>query len=367
MRSVRARLAQKYLFFELIPPLFIGVIVFVSILLMLQALRLTEFILLHGGEISVVAKLVTFMSISFLPAILPMSLLFAVLLTYGRLNTDSELVAMRSSGLSLFQIGMPAWILALLVSFFSLETTLRLAPWGNRQFEVLITEIGSTRVADTVREGVFTEGFYNLVVYADKVDTDEDLLRGVFIYDGRSADPLTIVAKTGRIMSDTEDTLAKTLRLMDGTVHRIKNGATTKINFLVYNLNLRFDQSQSAREKSPPSLNITELRDLLKREDLPQADRLTYEAEYHKRWALPFACLIFGFVAVALAVASNRRSGKSSGIVLSLALIVAYWVLYVGAESLARSGNAPASISLWTPNLLFAIFGYWRFKRSGKR
>ena len=71
-----------------------GVVVFVSILLLFQGLRLTEFILIHGVKTETILRIMMYLSISFLPVILPMSLLFSVLLTYTRLSQDSEIVAL---------------------------------------------------------------------------------------------------------------------------------------------------------------------------------------------------------------------------------------------------------------------------------
>ncbi len=78
---LRARLAARYIFVELLPAFFIGVVVFIFILLMFQVLRLTEFVLVHGVDIRTALKIVSYLTISFLPAVLPMSLLFAVLIT----------------------------------------------------------------------------------------------------------------------------------------------------------------------------------------------------------------------------------------------------------------------------------------------
>ena len=100
-----------------------------------------------------------------------MSLLFAVLLTYGRLSSDSEIVAFRAVGLSMGSIVVPALILGILVGALSLQTSFHLAPWGNRQFEVLFTKRGATKVGVTLKEGTFAEGFFDLVVYANKVDS----------------------------------------------------------------------------------------------------------------------------------------------------------------------------------------------------
>src|SRR5690606_16316942 len=111
---------------------------FVFILLMFQVLRLTEFVLVHGVDWKASLSIMGYLTISFLPAVLPMSLLFAVLLTFSRLSSDSEIVAFKATGLHLGYLLVPALLLGIMVAAFSAHTAFFSAPWGNRQFEVMV-------------------------------------------------------------------------------------------------------------------------------------------------------------------------------------------------------------------------------------
>src|SRR5690606_3851030 len=115
--------------------------------------------------------------------ILPMSLLFSVLMTYARLSSDSEIIAMRSVGLSMYTLTMPAIILGVLLALVSAHTSFQIGPWGNRQFELLITKLANSKVTATLREGTFSEGFFDLVVYADEIDSKTGHMSKVFIYN----------------------------------------------------------------------------------------------------------------------------------------------------------------------------------------
>lgn len=364
---MRGRIAGKYIFFEMLPSFLIGVLVFVAILLLFQALRLTEFLLMHEGSQGAIFKMVFYLSVSFLPAILPMALLFSVLLTYGRLSNDSEIVAFKAAGLSMVPLGAPAIFLGILVTFFSAQTTLSLAPWGNRQFEVLITELGSTKVVSTLKEGTFSEGFYDLVVYANRVDSKSGIIRDVFIYDGRNDTiPITIISKEGRVISPRTKSEPTLLRLSHGDIHRTREGTYTKVSFEDYDLMLSPPTAQSFREKSPPSLTFKELNQLLE-DPKTKTDRekiLTLETEFHKRLAIPIACFVFSVLGVGLGTVTNRRAVRAGGLILSLSVIVGYWVLYVAAESLARQGTAPASVVIWIPNIIFIVMGALSLRRA---
>jgi lipopolysaccharide export system permease protein len=258
---IRGRKAILYIFFETLPGFILGLAVFLSIILMFQVLRLTEFALLHGVALSTLAEIVGYICISMLPALLPMSLLFAVLMTYGRLSADSEIVALKASGLHMSTIAAPALILGFIIALLSAQTTFEIAPWGNRQFEVLFSKLGNTKAAATIKPGTFSEGFFDMVVYANEVNSDTGQMKNIFIYDEKQSDtPLTIIAKTGQIIADPEMPGHRILlRLNTGHIHR-KSVSHTKIQFDSYDLKLIDPVKEEQRDKSPQSLTLNETR-----------------------------------------------------------------------------------------------------------
>lgn len=363
---MRAQLMMRYILGEMIPTFFIGVIAFVLILLMFQALRLTEFVLVHGVKIATIAEMMGYLSTSFLPILFPMSLLLTVLLTYGRLSADAEVVAFRAIGLHTGSIILPAIILSVLVSILSLQTSYHIAPWGNRQFEMLIQKLGSMKPGVAIKEGTFSEGFFDLVVYANKVDSTDGHLEQVFIFDERNqAAPVTVIAKQGKLMQDKEAPgHSASLQLMDGDIHRSAEGRHTKIDFSTYELFFSDPMKEESSSKSPPSLTIEELGEKLKNPDLPKDQRLELETERHKRTALGFACILFAAIGAGLGTVSNRRNVKSGGTVICLALIVTYYILYVAAEGAARKGDLVPWLAMWLPNGLFSIAAVWALRRA---
>lgn len=363
---MRSRLMLRYVLGEMIPTFFIGVLVFVFILLMLQALRLTEWVLVHGVKLSTISWLMAYMSMSFLPVLFPMSLLFAVLLTYGRLSSDSEVVAFRAVGLSMGSIIAPAIVLSVLIGLLSLQTSFHLAPWGNRQFEVAFTKLGATKAGVTLKEGTFAEGFFDLVVYANKVDSTNGHLSQVFIYNEQDPnDPVTVIAREGQLKVDPDRPgQSAFLRLTDGNMHRTTNGRHTKIDFNHWDIFLSNPVAESFRDKSPQSLTLDDLDRLFSDPSVTPEKRLEYETEFHKRTAIAFACILFAMIGVGLGTVSNRRNVKSGGTVICLALIVSYYIIYVVCEGLARKGQVQPFLATWFANGLFSIAAVWSLRRA---
>jgi lipopolysaccharide export system permease protein len=275
------------------------------------------------------------------------------------------MVALKASGLSMFSITIPAVLLSCVVALVSAQTSFHLAPWGNRQFEVLVSKVAQNKAAATIREGTFSEGFFDKVVYANEVDSKSGELKSVFIYDETQGSvPLTIIAKRGQIAQDPAIPNSVLIRLFDGDIHR-KGESHTKIKFDTYDLKMVDPIKNEVREKSPPSLTIEEIQQQLQNPEAMSADELnTLKSEYHKRWAVSLVCFVFGLLGVGLGTNTNRRNQKAGGLVLCLGVVVFYWLLYVTCEGLARSGQVPAAIAIWTPNVLFLGLSLWSLKRS---
>ena len=362
---LRNKRVFAYIILEILPSFVLGLLVFISILLMFQALRLTEFLLIHGIKWTAMVKILGFMSISFLPMLFPMSLIFAVLMTYNRLAQDSEIIALKSAGVDSVSLLTPALIFAVVVALLSAQTSFYLAPWGNRQFEVLITQLGNTKAAASIKEGTFSESFFDLVVYANKVDSKHGILTDLFIYDEKQQDaPLTIIAPEGQIIPDeTHPGHSVLLRLFKGQIHRNAESHTV-INFDSYDILLNDPIKIEERKKSASSLNIQELSDAQSDPQLSAEQKKDDLIEYHKRSALALACLIFAIVGVAFGIGTNRRSEKSSGFILSVGFIILYWLVYLTFEGLTRSNHLSVVVGIWFSNIIFLIFGLFYLRKS---
>lgn len=366
----RGRLAMKYIFFEMVPTFLLGVIVFVFIILMFQSFRLTEYIIVHGADLRIIGQMLVYLSISFLPVVLPMTLLFTVLLTYGRMSADSEIVALKSLGLNMAHITTPAVALAALTCILSAQTSFYLAPWGNRQMEVMIHRLANTKPEASIREGIFSEGFFDLVVYANEVDSKNGRLEKVFIYDERDPkSPTTIIAKEGRLIKETTLQGHKAfLRLYEGNIHRTHTADQmyTKVDFNSYDINLFNPISFSEKSKTPLSYNLDELRLALDRFDINDQKKVSLLIELHRRSAISVACFIFALLGVGLGTVTNRRQGRTSGFVLSLGVIVFYWILYAASESLAKNQILPVWISIWVTNIVFLWLAFLSLRKASE-
>jgi lipopolysaccharide export system permease protein len=367
MKVYRARLAGYYILSEMLPSFILGNVVFLFILLMFQVLRLSDFVINKGVPISLLFQMVMYILVSFLPACIPISLLFSILLTLGRMSSDSEIVAFKSSGLNLNHILIPTLAFATSVAIISAYVSFYAAPWGNRAFEVLITRLGNTKAAANLQEGTFAEGYFDLVLYAGKVNSKQGSLKDVFIYDERdSENPITIIASEGKLVEADPHFPGKgvTLRLINGNIHKNNLNNYAKIDFKTYDISLANAAADSIREKSPQSFTFDDLSSGIHDASLKDEDRRIMRVEMHKRWAISAACIVFGLLGVGTGTVTNRRAVRASGLVVSLLIMVSYWILYITGDSLARNGTLPPWMAMWFANVLFTFFGIYTFRKA---
>src|SRR3954466_16377932 len=177
---VRRRLNQ-YIITEILGPLGLGFLVYTFILLLRFLFASAEMIIRRGLPVSIVGRLLllTLRNIVVLP--LRMSLLFGTLIAVGRLSSDSELIAMRASGVSLLTLYRPILLLSGVLTVLNTALMVYVLPWGNHALQVLRLDIATQTVAQQVEPRVFYEEWEGRVVYVFEVPQGSKRWKGVFL------------------------------------------------------------------------------------------------------------------------------------------------------------------------------------------
>src|SRR6266540_1726410 len=157
----------KYMLKEIAVPFLLGIGVFTFVLLMGRFLKLADLVISKGVPLTDVLKLLLYIFPSFSLVTIPMAFLLAMLLAFGRLSSDSEITAIKSSGISLYGLLPPILTFAALASTLTTFITIYALPWGNTAFKSLLVEIVETRASLTMKEKVFNDDFPGLVIYVD--------------------------------------------------------------------------------------------------------------------------------------------------------------------------------------------------------
>jgi lipopolysaccharide export system permease protein len=342
-------------------PFLLGIGVFTFILLTARMLKLVELVVNRSVPVFQIAKLFAYILPTFLEVTVPMALLLAVLLSFGRLSADSEIVALKTSGISLYQMVVPVIAFTLLVTLLALLLALYARPWGNSNLKKSLYEIAKTRASAGLRERVFNDDFAGLVIYVEHIEPPGDQLAGILIADARDPNQRnTVLARNGFLVGN-EEAHTVTLRLLDGSIHTFLPGEKSyhKTDFTTYDVSLNLGVALarfSQREKDAQEMTLSELRDVIVQRAASGRPVNAELVELHRKFSLPFACLVFGLVGVPLGV-QPVRAVRSRSFSVSLALIFVYYLLLTAGEAMAEKGILPALVALWIPNVVFAALG----------
>jgi len=288
-----------------------------------------------------------------------MAFLLAVLLAFGRLSADNEIVVIKASGVSLLQMLPPVIFCAFVAVLLALGASVIGVPWGNSSFRELSFQVLKSNITATIREKTFWDDIPGIVMYTDQYEDQSRSLKGVVIHDGRNPErPMTIFARDG-VVTSAAGSQSLLLSLHDGSIHSAGAGGLYRlVNFGEYSMSVGENGSGTKISRNVPDLRLSELQRQIDDPGTSVKDRLKMQAELHSRFAFPFASLVFAILAVPLGI-QNRRSGKSGGFTISIGIILSYYVLMSIMKTFAERGAVPPAVALWIPNLFFFGIGLY--------
>lgn len=351
----------RYIAGEILAPLLLGIVSFTSILLMGRMLKLADMVVSKGVPLHDILLLIAYLLPNFAMITIPMAVLLAVLLAFSRLSADSEIIAMKASGTSLYKLLPPVLSIALIAYAVSALISLYALPMGNVAFKKLLYQVLEGRISTNLKERVFNSAIPGLVIYIDKNDEKSGELSGILIQDERNPKEIsTIFARKGRLSSDSQEKKLH-LHLADGSIHQSAAGEKYRqVDFREYELSVELAKTVKPFYKNEQDMTLNEIRAGLSKGGLERLIAIEMGMEIHRRFALPFASVIFAIVAMPLGI-QNRRSGKASGFSLSIAAILVYYIFQASGRSLAERELLNPAMAIWLPNIIFLIGGLYLF------
>jgi lipopolysaccharide export system permease protein len=264
--------------------------------------------------------------------------------------------------MSLYQLFFPVSIFSIITYLLTTFLIFYGLPWGNRGFKATLYFITQSKADIEIKERVFNDAFDGLVVYVDKVPIQGKKMEGIMIYDERDKENVnTIFAREGFLTSNPKSQ-ELILRLLSGDIHRFeqKTNVYQKIQFDAYDLKLELAKTFAALGKKlkEHEMSIEDIKVKIDKKKETGEDTTPQEIELHKRYAIPFACIVFGLIGVPLGI-QPRRSGRSYGFILSILIMLAYYISLTASEILAMRKTMPAFLAGWAPNFLFGGLGVY--------
>jgi lipopolysaccharide export system permease protein len=356
------KILRNYILREFFSPLLLslGVLTFVMVLIG-NLKRIADLVINKGVDFFSVVQIFIYLTPYIVTYTLPISVLVAVLLALGRLSSDNEIIAIRSSGVSLLKLIMPLLIISLILSLGLVLFNDQAASYAHFAYRKTLKEMGIKNPTAAFEEGVFIDSFPKYILFIYHVDQKKNRMNNIRIYEPQGEDrpTRTIVAKAGEFISMPDKNIVK-LKLIDGTSDEPDPENPTnfyKLNFRTYFMNLDMGQMQEkVVDKKYKEMTIRELKKeakKLKKEGISPAPLIT---KINEKVALAFSCFVFMLLGSSLGIITRRRE-KSINIGIAVLIIICYYPLLIGSEALAIEGHLPAGLALWIPNIIFAGIG----------
>jgi len=368
--TLRMRILTRYILGEVVSHALIGAAVFTFVLFTRDLGRILELVVRNSAPLPSVAEIFFFTVPVALTYTIPMGVLVGILIGLSRLAADSEVTAMRASGLGVWTFLRVISIFVVVAWLLALGNSVYLAPRSLAALGHLQDNLKSSQASFEVQPRVFYEGFPKIILYVQDVKAMAGgaLWKGVFLADLTDPSaPRISLAREGLLVSQGPDRLD--LHLTNGSTHENdpKNPDQYQIStFQITDIPIQIPASQNNQEHEPTSLSELNVADLLR--VARTGDPLTrrwHLIEYHRRLALPTACIVLSLVGIPLGL-SSKKGGKSSGFVLTILLVFLYYLISLIGVSFAKQGRLSPAAGVWLADLVFlagGVFLLWQSER----
>ncbi len=359
------RIFTRYILREVVGYALLGGVLFTFILFMRYLLPLLELAVRGIATPFDLLKLIGYLLPNFLTLTIPMAVLIGILLGLSRLASDSEVTAMRASGLGVVSFIRIVSIVAVLSWLVGLANSLYVAPRAARALLNYEEQSKTSQATVEVQPRVFYEDFKNYVLYTQDVVPGANgtaIWKHVFLADlTQPATPHIISAQDAIVQAGGE---RQTLRLdlINGSRHDIAANDPAQYDIATFNSTVlpiettsQEDTHLSRRDTPMQALDTTEVWHRA-HAGSKTADTRNYAIEFHRRLSFPTACLVLMLVGVPVGL-SSKRGGKGTGFAVTLLLVFVYYFLSEIGVALAHQQKLPAFAGVWGANVLFTVAG----------
>jgi lipopolysaccharide export system permease protein len=327
--------------------------------------------------------------LEFVAMVIPFSLIFtipwafltAILLVFGRLSADNELVSLRMTGMSMARICAPVFVLALMLSGICLWVNVSLAPAAKNRMKRLFYQVAVKNPETLFQEGQVLERVPGYRIYTSK--RDEKSLTDLHIIKLDPSGNAGGYIKAGSgIIQTVKDKLDFTMLLKDVCIEHLQAPQPGTTGLMVprplgldeFPLEFPLSDMQKDAVRVNASMKTTSAlvqevrtwKDTFTGEQLTNVTQSLSLTELSKRYSFSLACFTFALVGIPLGVTAQRRE-TSSGFALSLATATVYIAFIILADTLNDKPAAMPHLIMWVPNVLFLGIGGWLFYKLSRQ
>lgn len=369
-------LLDRYIFLELLLPLLFGMGLFTSLGIAIGTLfdlvrRITEM----GLPLTIALQILFLRMPEFIVLAFPMSMLLATLMGYSRLSSDSELIALRSIGINVYRLIIPAVILSIIVTGLTFAFHNYIAPASTYQATITLAKALKREKLPFDNDNIIYPEYTQ--IKTEDGGTRTVLLRLFYAeeFDGRQMKRLTILDRSQPEINQIITSQSAVWNLdknkwdfYNGTIYLISPDGD-------YRNIVRFDHQELSLPRAPldianrgrdaAEMNIQQAREYLKIVQLSgnQAKARKLEVRIQEKIALPFVCIVFALIGSSMGV-RPQNTNRATSFGICVVLIFSYYLLSFISSSFGVWGVLTPVMAAWLPNTLGLIAGILLLVRS---
>lgn len=363
------KLLYSYLATEMLAPFFATLLIMNCVFFLVKLIPFLNFVLELNISFVDFIRLFSYLFPNIFLYAIPMSAMMGVTIGFARLSSDSEILALKASGISMYQILPPVVVVTALIALLTSYFSIRLIPLSEISMKQLTYQLVKEKINKGIKEHVFTEALGDVVVYVDTIDKTTELWSDVWVSDMRGVDnPIITMAEKGEMISDIENMMVSIV-LSNGSLHRPDTENTQIVQFENYRINIPLSppKTKATRIKKRTILSMGELLEAAGAIEENTERKRKLLMEYHKRLVLPAGCLLISLLGLPLGLQA-RPGKKAIGIQAGLGIFILYYILFTFGKTMAEEGVLPVTISMWAPNILFFLLAvFWIYRISNER
>jgi lipopolysaccharide export system permease protein len=344
---------DRYVVREMLGPFLVGVVGFIMVLAVDLLFTMADLIINKGVPLGAVLKLMLYKLPSLLVMTFPVSTLFGTAMALGRLSKDNEMIALRTSGVTIFRIALPILVVGLLVSLLSFITNEKIVPRANFISNNIIRQIIYKQPLPEVKENVFFKDAHNRYYYARRVNMKNKSMENVMVYE------VTAEKFPRMILADSATFTGRIWELKSGVVHKYddKGYLNYAATFSQMKLNVSEDVLNFTEQKSYMDMDRKELTDMIRVMGKGGVNTAAMLTELYMRYSIPLTCFVFALVGIPFSL-SNPRSGQTWGLIVTIVFMFTFYVFTSVFRSLGKGGLLPPAVAAFTPQISFVIIGF---------
>ncbi len=357
-KYLKFRPLDWFIFGELIGPFFFGLMAFTIIMVAGGLLfKIADLVIKNGVSLGIVIRLFLYYLPRMAATAIPMSCLLAALLGFNKLSANSELVALKSAGISFTRIIKPVVVMAFFVSIGAFAVNETLVPLSERAAANVMAYEVYRQSPPVFKEKVFLReeagGSLKRVIYVNRMDIRDGKMRDIVVQEFEEG-------KLRRIVSaERGDWVEGSWWLEKGKVFEItqKNDVSLLFTFDKQALLLNLDPGEVARSsKTPDEMTLNELFreiDMMRQKGLDVSKIVML---LNLRFSVPWACLVLAIVGAAVG-SRPQRSSSGMGLGLSVIIVFVYYIILSFTQSLGDAQYLHPVFAAWIANIVFLIVG----------